>query len=96
VVDDGFGGISDNFAVCITDNPALPPRCHYTASVIDRDVEADIAVLRLDATDIFGKSVDVNTLSTLIMDMDYTPESGDTVVARGYPWVGANTITETQ
>ncbi len=80
----------------MTDNPSLPPRCHYTASVIDRDADADIAVLQLDATDIFGKKVDFSALSTLAIDMNYVPQSGDTVVARGYPWVGANTITETQ
>ena len=30
------------------------------------------------------------------LDYSYTPNSGDAVVARGYPWIGANTITETQ
>lgn len=96
VVDDGTGGISDDFAICMTDNPALPPRCHYTASVISRDAEADIAVLQIDATDIFGGKVDFGGLSTLPLDMTYAPTSGDAVIARGYPWVGANTITETQ
>lgn len=80
----------------MTDNPSLPPRCHYTASVVSRDADADMAILQIDATDIFGKKVDFGALSTLTMDMDYVPKSGDTVVARGYPWVGANTITETQ
>lgn len=95
-MDDGVGGISDDFAICMTDNPSLPPRCYYTASVVSRDADADVAILQLDTTDIFGKKVDFNALSTLTMDMEYVPQSGDTVVARGYPWVGANTITETQ
>ena len=80
----------------MTDNPSLPPRCHYTASVVSRDAEADIAVLQIDATDIFGGKVDFGGLSTLPLDMTYAPTSGDAVIARGYPWVGANTITETQ
>lgn len=96
VVDDGVGGVSDDFAVCITENPSLPPKCHYTASVVTRDVDADVAVLQLDSTDIFGNKVDFNALSTLTMDTNYIPQSGDTVTARGYPWVWANTITETQ
>lgn len=88
--------MSDDFAICMTDDPMLPPRCHYTASVINRDADADIAVLQLDSFDIFGKKVDFDALSTLTMDMEYIPHSGDMAVARGYPWVGANTITETQ
>lgn len=96
VVDDGAGGISDDFAICMTDDPALPPKCYYTASVIDRDINADIAVLKLDTTDIFWKSVNFSTLSTLPMNTEYIPESGDTVTAHGYPWVWANTITKTQ
>jgi hypothetical protein len=48
-----MGGVSDNFGICITDDPTKPPRCHYTASVIDRNPEADIAILRIDETDIF-------------------------------------------
>ena len=53
MVDDGAGGVSDDFAICITDNPSLPPKCHYTASVIARDINADIALLPLDSTDKF-------------------------------------------
>jgi hypothetical protein len=96
VVDDGFWGISDDFSVCITDNPTLPPKCHYTASVISRDTTKDIALLQIDPTDIFGRPVNFNTFTTLPLDYSYVPNSGDAVIARGYPWVGANTITETQ
>jgi len=96
VVDNGLGGVSDDFSICMTDNPALPPKCHYTASVVSRDPDLDIAILQIDSTDIFGSKVDFASLSTLPINMDYVPKSGDTVLARGYPWVGANTITETQ
>lgn len=96
VVDDGFGGISDDFSICITDDPALPPKCHYTASVLARDPDKDVALLQIDPIDIFGRSVNFGNLSTLPIDYNYTPNTGDTVIARGYPWVGANTITETQ
>ncbi len=96
VVDNGFGDISDDFSICVTDDPSLPPRCHYTASVIARDANRDIALLQLDPVDIFGRPVNFSTFSTLPIDYAYTPNAGDSVIARGYPWVGANTITETQ
>ncbi len=96
MVDDGFGGISDDFSVCITENPTLPPKCHYTASVISRNTTKDIALLQIDSTDIFGRPVNFSTFTTLPLDYSYIPNSGDAVIARGYPWVGANTITETQ
>lgn len=80
----------------MTDDPALPPRCHYTASVIARDVNRDIALLQLDPVDVFGRSVNFSSFTTLPIDYSYTPNAGDAVIARGYPWVGANTITETQ
>jgi hypothetical protein len=96
VVDDGFGGISDDFNICVTDDPALPPRCHYTASVIARDPDKDIALLQIDTKDIFGNVVSFSSFTILPIDYSYIPNSGDTVIARGYPWVGANTITETQ
>ena len=96
MVDDGFGGISDDFSICLTEDPALPPKCHYTASVIARDAEKDIALLQIDSTDIFGHPVNLASFTVLPIDYSYAPNTGDTVVARGYPWVGANTITETQ
>lgn len=96
VVDDGFGGISDDFSICLTDDPSVPPRCHYTASVIARDIDRDIALLQLDSLDIFGRPVSFSSFATLPIDYSYIPNAGDSVIARGYPWVGANTITETQ
>lgn len=96
VVDDGFGGISDDFSICLTEDTTLPPKCHYTASVIARDPEKDIALLQIDSTDIFGRSVNLSSFTALPLDTNYAPNTGDTVNARGYPWVGANTITETQ
>ena len=96
VVDDGLGGISDDFSICLTEDPALPPKCNYTASVITRDPEKDIALLQIDPRDIFGNTVNLSTFTTLPIDYTYAPTTGDTVIARGYPWVGANTITETQ
>jgi len=96
VVDDGFGGISDDFSICLTEDATLPPKCHYTASVIARDPQKDIALLQIDPRDIFGNAVNFSSFTTLPIDYSYIPNTGDSVMARGYPWVGANTITETQ
>lgn len=74
----------------------MPPKCHYTASVISRNTTKDIALLQIDPTDIFGRAVNFSSLPTLSLDYSYIPNTGDAVIARGYPWVGANTITETQ
>lgn len=75
VVDDGFGGISDDFAVCVTENPSLPPKCHYTASVIARNTTKDIALLQIDATDIFGRAVNFSSFATLPLDYSYLPNA---------------------
>ncbi len=96
VVDDGLGGISDDFSICLTEDTAVPPKCYYTASVIARDPDKDIALLQIDTNDIFGRPVNFSNFTTLPLDTNYTPNTADVVNARGYPWVGANTITETQ
>lgn len=61
-----------------------------------RDPEKDLALLQIDPQDIFGNSVHFASFTSISPDYTYTPSVGDTVVARGYPWVGANTLTETQ
>lgn len=96
VVDDGKGGISDEFSICVTEASNTPPRCYLTASLVSRDAEMDIAVLRIDPTDISGQTVSFSSLPVLPVNYAYVPETGDTVIARGYPWVGSNTITDTQ
>lgn len=75
VVDDGLGGISDDFSICLTEDPALPPRCHYTASVIARDPEKDIALLHIDSEDIFGRPVNFKSFSYLPIDYAYVPKA---------------------
>jgi hypothetical protein len=95
VVDNGFGGTLDGFVVCVSNSVNERPDCHYTASLVSRDIERDIALLRLDGTDIFGNSVDKDSFATLPLAYDYVPVSQEQVVAIGYPWVGADTITQT-
>lgn len=95
VVDNGFGWTLDGFAVCVTVNQSERPKCTYTASLVTRDIERDIAILRVDPTDIFWKPVSMDQFTALPLAFDYIPTSQDEVVAIWYPWVGADTITET-
>jgi S1-C subfamily serine protease len=81
--------------VCVTIAQGSRPVCTYTASLVARDVERDIALLRVDVTDIFDKTVQLSQLPPLSLAFDYLPTSQDKVVAIGYPWIGADTITET-
>lgn len=96
VVDDGDGNVVSAFSVCITTSSSSKPLCNYTASLIARDADMDLALLQIDPVDIFGKSVDFSQLQTIDVDYGYVPVAQDSVVAVGYPWVGADTITETK
>jgi hypothetical protein len=96
VVDNGRGGTLPWFSICITVDDTQRPKCHYTASLIARDIRRDVALLRIDSSDIFGKSVNYSDLTTIELDYGYVPKAQDTVVAIWYPWVWAHTITKTQ
>lgn len=95
VVDDGFGWTLDGFVVCLSKDFKKRPECHYTASLIQRDVSKDIALLRINDTDIFEKQVDFSEFEVLELDVSYDPTPQDSVVAVWYPWIGADTITQT-
>lgn len=70
VVDDGFGSLSDAFSVCISEEMHLPPKCHYTATVISRNVEKDLALLQIDALDIFGAPTIYESFTILPINYD--------------------------
>ncbi len=96
VVDDGFGSLSDAFSVCISEEMHLPPKCHYTATVISRNVEKDLALLQIDALDIFGAPTIYESFTILPINYDTVVTTWDVVTARGFPLIGSSTITETQ
>jgi S1-C subfamily serine protease len=96
VVSDGRGWAIDGFAICVTEDINKRPSCHYTASLIARDDQKDIALLRIDSKDIFGNPTNFNQFATIEVDYSYVPNPKDTTVAIGYPWIGVNTITQTQ
>lgn len=96
VVDDGTGHIATAFSVCVTKQAKARPSCDYTASLIDRNETMDIALLKIDPKDVQGNAVDYTQFQKLDIDFNYTPTAQDDALIVGYPWIGADTITETK
>ncbi len=96
VVDDGKWGVLDFFNICISQNEKEKPKCYYTANLVARDTQKDIALLKINNTDIYWSKVDIENLQNIVPDYEYSPKSGDQVEAIGYPWVWSETITKTQ
>ena len=96
VVDDGKGKLATAFSVCITKIQGQRPACDYTATLINRDDKLDISLLKIDPQDIRGQKVDYSQFLTIEPDFNYMPKVQDEVVIIGYPWIGADTITETK
>lgn len=96
VVDDGKWALSSAFSICITKEINQKPVCDYTASLIARDDKLDISILKIDPIDIYGNKVDYSKFATIDIDFDYEPKNQDETIAIGYPWIGADTISETK
>ena len=96
VVDDGKGKLASAFNICITKKSKEKPACDYTATLIARDDMRDVSMLKIDPVDIYGNQVDYTKFKTIDIDFSYVPKTQDDAVLIGYPWVGAETITETK
>lgn len=96
VVDDGTGQLATAFSVCMTKQAQARPVCDYTASLIARNSDMDISLLKIDPIDVHGKTVDYSQFATLPVDYDYVPTVQNDALIVGYPWIGADTITETK
>ncbi len=96
VVDDGKWALASAFSICVTKKISEKPVCDYTASLITRDDKLDISILRIDPTDIYGNKVDYNNFKTIDVDYSYEPKNQDETIAIGYPWIWADTISETK
>lgn len=96
VVDDGKWALASAFSICVTKKISEKPVCDYTASLITRDEKLDISILRIDPIDIYGNKVDYTKFKTIDVDYNYEPKNQDETIAIGYPWIGADTISETK
>jgi len=83
------------FSICMSLSTNSRPVCNWTASLIAKDAQKDIALLRIDPVDINGDQVNYSTFRVLSLDYDYIPQPQDTTLAIGYPWIGVDTITQT-
>lgn len=96
VVDDGKWNALEIFSICFSQIDGEKTKCPYTASLIDRDETMDIAILKIDSTDINGQKVDYTKLQKIDIAYEYEAKTGNEVEAVGYPGVGSNTITRTK
>ncbi|MBN1258527.1 S-layer homology domain-containing protein [Candidatus Peregrinibacteria bacterium] len=84
----------DAFAVCVTFDVQKEPVCKYTASLVANDKDFDLAILKLDAKDVFGKTLPA--LKYLDYQNGVAPKEQTQVQVVGYPGSGGETITITK
>ncbi len=96
VVDKWNWALASAFLVCMTEKVWEKPVCSYTADLINRDEKMDISILKIRDKDIYWNSVDYANFKSIKVNFDYEAKNQDEVVAIGYPWVWADTITETK
>lgn len=96
VVDNGKWGVYNYFNICLSLLDNQKPSCNYTAALISRDQEKDIALLKIHSLDIYGKEVNFSKIKKIEIDYNYIPKSWDRIEAIWFPWVGAETITKTE
>jgi Trypsin-like peptidase domain len=83
------------YVICMTMQAGQEPVCDYTAKLVARDENMDIALLQLDVKDLAGKTVDFASLPVMDIDYTYTVKDKDPVSAIGYPGIGWDTMTTT-
>lgn len=84
----------DAFQVCLTkSNDPEEPICRFTASLIARDSERDVALLKMDSTDVKGTKITFDFFLPYANEADY--KIGDSITVIGYPDTGGKTITYT-
>jgi hypothetical protein len=88
--DDKFEPL-DAFEVCITFDVQKEPVCKYTARLIAEDKDLDIALLKINNTDVFGKSI--SGLKYMNYKTSATPKEQTQINVVGYPASGGDTIT---
>lgn len=84
------------FSICITKQNWKKPSCDYTAFLINRDDKLDISILKIDPVDIYWNPVNYNDFKTIEIDYDYIAKNRDDTIAIWYPWIWADTISETK
>ena len=87
--------VNDAFQICLTvSNNPTEPVCEFTASLVASHPDIDLAILKMDRTDVSGRSIDLDFY--LPYDNSGAPEVGDELTVLGYPDTGGRTITFTR
>jgi len=84
----------DAFEVCITFDVQHEPECDYTARLIAHDKDLDIALLKINNKDVFGRTLP--DLKFLSYKNSATPKEQTEIRVVGYPGSGGETITITK
>lgn len=91
---DEFGNIvSSVFKICVTENTTTVPECSYSASLVAKNEDTDIALLQLTNVNQLAAKTSFDFLST---NLDGNRKIGEEVKALGYPSIGGKTITTTK
>lgn len=81
VVSDENGKAQTSFSICMSLTTSSRPVCNRTASLLAKDEQKDIALLRIDPTDIKGNSVDYKNFRVVPLDYAYIPNPQDATLA---------------
>jgi len=81
------------YQVCVTKQTNLEPECNYTAVVVAKDRDLDVALLQVRPTPKLGEMISFPYLE--LNSSDQTTIN-DSVIAVGYPGIGSETITITK
>ncbi|MFH0820871.1 MAG: trypsin-like peptidase domain-containing protein [Candidatus Peregrinibacteria bacterium] len=81
----------DAFEICVTFEVSKEPLCNYTAKLVANDKDLDIAILKIDPTDVFGARLP--ELKYLEAADVGEPQEKQEVQVMGYPASGGDTIT---
>jgi len=84
----------DAFEICITFDVQKEPVCKYTARLMAYDKDMDIALLKINGTDVFGKTLP--SLKYLDFNNNAVPKERTEISVVGYPASGGETITVTK
>lgn len=85
---------ADKLGIAITDRSDQPPVLTYTAQIVAKSPQMDLAVLRIDAR-VDGKSITRMKLPYVELGDSDGLELGDMMRIFGYPGIGGETITFT-
>lgn len=82
-----------SYVICLPDDMVREPDCSYTAKVIAKNEDLDVALLQIQAIpDLSSKS----SFPYLNLAQTDNANTNDPITAIGYPGIGGSTVTTTQ